>query len=128
MADPLTICLATAGLIFDLGKAEIELRWVHSVQMTRWSEQWRVTEQGLEALSATVEGSGAGMEPGEGAAWNGQGWTWRPALPPQRELVFARSGATSDWQICQDGTCRSVRELTGIEPGAPFRLAPCKMP
>jgi hypothetical protein len=126
VADPLTICLAVGSLILDLHTAEIELRWVHSVQKIVWTEQWRAGESGMVPMSASVEGSGAGMEPGDNAVRTAKGWTWQPALPPQRELVFARSDALPDWQICRRRSCHTVQELSGVPPGPPFRLAPCR--
>ena len=50
-------------------------------------------EAGLQIVEARVEGSGAGMEPGEGAVLRDGWWIYKPELPPQREIVLAASGA-----------------------------------
>jgi hypothetical protein len=125
VADTITICLAVASLIVDLGVADIELRWTHSVQRTSWAEGWRAGDGGLIPLWARVEGSGAGMEPGEGAVRTGNGWEWRPAIGPLPTLDLARSDAIDDWRICRSGKCATVQELTGIGPGTAARLLPC---
>ncbi|WP_205625017.1 DUF1850 domain-containing protein [Geminicoccus roseus] len=126
MADPLTICLALGSLIVDLGVTQAELRWSHSVQKTLWTERWQATPAGLVPLEASIQGSGAGMDPPDDAVRTADGWRWRPDLPPLPELVLARSGATADWQICRAGSCASITEITGKPAdGEPARLAPC---
>ena len=126
MADPLTICLALGGLILDLGSPTIELRWTHSVQRSQWSEPWQATPDGLVAQEATIQGSGAGMDPPDGARRTATGWSWRPDLPPLPSLDLARSDATADWTICRAGRCATVTELAGRPAdGEPARLSPC---
>jgi hypothetical protein len=127
VADPLALCLTLGSLIIDLGAAEIELRWQHSVQKSWWVERWQATEAGLVPLEASIEGSGAGMDPPDDAVRTAQGWSWRPALPPLPEIILARSGATADWQICRNDGCASIQALTGQPAdGRPARLAVCQ--
>ena len=64
------------------------------MEKTESSETWRVTEQGLEITEARVKGSGAGMDPGEGARLEDGWWNWSPEMPVVPELVLASSGAT----------------------------------
>ena len=81
-----------------------------------------MTPAGLELVEARVQGSGAGMEPPEGARLAGGWWTWRPARPPQRELLLAASGATGGgWTLCAAGACREI----GAAAAAPLRLSAC---
>jgi len=98
------------------------LAWTHSVEGTEWREDWRVAPGGLVLVEARVKGSGAGMEPGEGARLEQGWWVWRPGLPPLPELALARSGATTaPWRLCADGACAALPEGAG----AALRLAPC---
>ena len=61
-----------------------------------------------EIVEARIEGSGAGMDPPDGARLVDGFWRWRPALPPLKEVVMRRSGATADWRICLAGQCRPM--------------------
>ncbi len=99
------------------------LSWAHSVERTNWQELWRLTPGGLELAEARVQGSGAGMDPGEGAVLDDGWWVWRPQLPVQRELVLAASGATgSGWSLCAAGRCMTL----GADPGATATIRACK--
>lgn len=104
----MSLCLAAGALVAALGTGEITLGWRHSVQKTLWEEVWRETPAGLEIVEARVEGSGAGMDPPDGAKLVNGFWRWRPALPPLKEVVLRRSGATADWRICTASSCRPM--------------------
>jgi len=118
------ICLAAGALLVQLGASEITLSWRHSVQKSLWEEVWRAGSDGLVLAEARVQGSGAGMDPPDGAALVGGFWRWQPALAPLSEVVMRRSGATADWRVCADGRCRSLDEL--LPPDAdPVVLKPC---
>nr|WP_252733618.1 DUF1850 domain-containing protein [Paracoccus marinaquae] len=98
------------------------LEWTHSVERVAWREDWRIEGGLLHLRRAAVKGSGAGMEPGEGAVLKDGWWAWSPDLPPQPELLLAASGATGGgWRICDAGGCREL----GRASGAPIRLRPC---
>ena len=107
------LCLA-AGLF--------TLSWTHSVERIEWREQWAVTDAGLVLQEARVKGSGAGMEPGEGAGLENGWWVWKPQTPLLPHLVLAASGATmSGWTLCDAGGCREL----GRRSGDPIVIGPC---
>ncbi|WP_258045651.1 DUF1850 domain-containing protein [Mesorhizobium sp. NBSH29] len=98
------------------------LSWTHSVEKTRWEEDWKLKPAGLQIITARVKGSGAGMEPAPDAILVDGWWTYRPAVPIQNQLVLAASGATvSGWQICGGGKCRTI----GTNADEPVVLKPC---
>lgn len=100
------VCLVTGGKAIAVAASLFTLSWTHSVEKIRWEEDWRLTPAGLEIVQANVKGSGAGMEIPDGAVKKDGGWAYRPAIGPQREIVLARSGATSGgWRICGEGKC-----------------------
>ena len=69
-----------------------------------------------------MKGSGAGMEPGDGAMLANGWWVWTPDAPAIPDLLLAASGATrGGWRLCSGDDCRVI----GAEPGPPIRLAPC---
>ncbi len=107
----MSICLAAGALMISLGSGEITLSWRHSVQKSLWEELWRETPEGLVIIEARIQGSGAGMDPPDGAKLVDGFWRWKPALPALPEVVMRRSGATGDWRVCADGRCRALDEL-----------------
>jgi hypothetical protein len=117
-----SLCITAAGKTLVLAVAAFTLSWTHSVERTRWEEDWTITPDGLQILEARVEGSGAGMEPGKGAVQRDGWWVYAPKLPPQREVVLAASGATGEgWKLCAAQTCREI----GAVAGEPVALRSC---
>lgn len=121
----MSLCLAAGALVVALGSGEVTLGWRHSVQKTLWQEVWRETPEGLRLTEARVQGSGAGMDPPEGAKLSDGFWRWTPNLPPLREVVMRRSGATADYQICVAGTCRGMDSYVPAEAD-PVTLRRCE--
>lgn len=97
------------------------LEWTHSVQRTAWVEHWRTADGALILDTAAVRGSGAGMEPGDGAVLRGGWWVW-PVGRTLPEVTLAASGATGGgWRLCADAGCVTI----GAQAGAPVRISPC---
>lgn len=120
----MSLCLAAGAFVVALGSSELTLSWRHSVQKTLWEEVWRETSSGLVIEEARIEGSGAGMDPPDGALLRDGFWRWRPKLPPQQEVVMRRSGATADWRVCIAGRCKAMSELVPYEAD-PIALTVC---
>ena len=119
----MSACLLVAGVAIALAEPRFTLEWTHSVERTAWRESWALAPGGLRLIEASVKGSGAGMEPGEGARLEGGWWVWAPVLAPVPELWLAASGATAaGWALCSGGECRDL----GAEQGQAIRLAPCE--
>ncbi len=75
----MTACLIIAAAAVQLAGAEFELSWEHSVEKTIWRETWMINGNALELREAAVKGSGAGMDPGEGAVLQ----RWLVGLGPE---------------------------------------------
>lgn len=115
-------CLLVAGAVLALAESRFTLEWTHSVEHTAWREVWVVEAGSLRLLEAAVLGSGAGMEPGDGAILRDGWWVWQPALPLQPALSLAASGATAGgWRLCTGGVC----QVLGSDAGVAVALAPC---
>jgi hypothetical protein len=118
----MSLCVLAAGKTTILAVSAFTLSWTHSVEKTRWEEDWLVTPSGLEVVEARVKGSAAGMEPPEGAVLKGGWWSYRPKLPVRRDIALAASGATGGgWLLCAEGSCLEI----GGEAGEPARLSAC---
>ena len=119
----MSLCLMAGTKAVTLAVTAFTLSWTHSVERTEWHETWQVSPAGLELTEARVKGSGAGMEPGEGARLQDGWWIWNPAVGPQTEVHLAASGATvSGWQLCAEGECLGLGEL----PSPVIRLWYCE--
>lgn len=129
MSEPL-LCIAAGGTVKALAVAAFTLAWTHSVEKVAWSEDWEVRPAGLALVTARVAGSGAGMEPGDGAVLENGFWTWHPDAPSIPRLTLARSGAVADWQLCIADVCRSLDAYLPSEAPStgPLALYPCAAP
>ena len=119
----MSLCILAAGKTTMLAVSAFTLSWTHSVEKTRWQEEWQVTPAGLEIVEARVKGSGAGMDPPEGAVLKDGWWTYVPKIGARLVVRLAASGATgAGWLLCADRTCL---ELVA-EAGEPVELSACK--
>lgn len=117
-------CLVAAGIVAHLGTAALTLGWTHSIEKTRWEEDYHVTPAGIVLIEDRIQGTGAGMEPPPNAKFDGTWWRYQPHLPPQQEIVLRRSGATADWSVCIEGKCRLMSAYVG-EKADPVTMKPC---
>lgn len=105
----------------------IDLGWRHSVEKVQWTERYRIEAGRLVLAEASVQGSGAGMEPPAGAVFDGKAWRYRPPLPPLQSVTLTRSSYTADYRLCWNGSCRTLSELIGPprQEGETALLFPC---
>jgi hypothetical protein len=119
-------CLFVAGaLAATLPGPAFTVAWTHSVARTRWVESYRVEAATLRLVAASVEGSGAGMEPPPEAVLQGGRWQWHPdrTLP---ELALAASPHAADYALCDASGCRELADLVGpLAEGQPVVIRPC---
>jgi hypothetical protein len=121
----MSICVLAAGKTMLMAGAAFTLSWTHSVEKTQWREEWIATPAGLKVVTARIQGSGAGMDPPDGAILKDGWWTYRPEVKPQPRLVLAASGATQEgWTLCTANDCLTI----GGEPGAPAVVTACGDP
>ncbi|MGE4244382.1 MAG: DUF1850 domain-containing protein [Parvibaculaceae bacterium] len=121
----MSLCIAAGAKLTLLAVSAFTLSWTHSVEKTRWEEDWRVTPAGLEIVEARVKGSGAGMDPPEGARLEDGWWRYRPDITPRSELALGASGATGEgWRVCAGGRCIDLDEKDA--EGRAFILRPCR--
>jgi len=120
----LGICIAAGAKTIAIAATSFTLGWTHSVQKTEWIEHWVVEPQGLRVVEAKIKGSGAGMDPPDGAVLRDGWFVYSPDVPAQAEMVLAASGMTgSGWRLCAAGNCRDI----ATEPAEPVRVKPCNV-
>lgn len=118
----MALCILAAGKTAVIAATAFTLSWTHSVEKTRWREDWRVTPAGLEIVEARIKGSGAGMEPPEGSVLKDGWWVYAPRIGPRQKLVLAASGATGEgWTLCAIGGCTVI----GDRPADPAVVTAC---
>ncbi len=118
-----------AGVVrATLPSADFSVEWMHSIEHTQWREDYAIRDGRFEIERARIEGMGAGMDTGEGAVFDGSGWTWKPAIAPLEEIRLTLSPYTADYRLCAAGQCRSLREWAGQPEGgtAVVTLRPCQ--
>ncbi len=109
----MSLCLAAAGLSVQIAAQSFTLAWTHTIEKTRWEEDWRIEAGHLLLVEARAQGSGAGIDPPEGAVLRDGQYVWRPKLPPLPELILRRAPQAGDWTLCAAGRCRVLREWFG---------------
>ncbi|MBF0166743.1 MAG: DUF1850 domain-containing protein [Alphaproteobacteria bacterium] len=98
-----TVCLL-AGVLYTLV-------WTHSVEKIEWQEDWRAEGGKLILVEARVQGSGAGMEPGEGAVLKDGVWRWQPRQAMLERVVLTQSPYVTGYLLCSQGDCRPLGQL-----------------
>ncbi|AEY02503.1 hypothetical protein GU3_13750 [Oceanimonas sp. GK1] len=118
------ICLFSAATTVMLLTGSITLSWQHSVEKTRWEEQYRAEGPSLRLVRASVQGSGAGMEPPPEARLLHGRWHWQPNLRlPQ--VTLAGSGFTGEYTLCfSSGRCHPLSHW--LPAGHAVTLASCE--
>ena len=101
------------------------LQWQHSVQTSLWEEDYRVEGGKLVLTQSRVECSGAGMEPAPDAKLVDGTWRWHPSLAPLSEIRITSSPFTSDYRLCWNGACKSLREVVHSDGIEVVTVAPC---
>jgi hypothetical protein len=119
------LCLAAGALSAHLLGGSFTLEWEHSIEKIRWEEDWRVAQSALVLEEARVRGSGAGMEPPDGA-WLDHGvYHYRRQLRVPR-LILAHSPHALPYRVCSAGRCRTLAALLpGLPETATVELSAC---
>mgnify|MGYP001172854775 CR=1 FL=1 len=126
----MSLCLVSGSLLAALPLTAFTLAWTHSIEKTRWEEDWQVRDGKLALVAARIRGSGAGMEIPPDAALRDGIWHYVPTLPPQDSLRVLHSPYVTAYELCETGRCRPFTDLLpGIAenagPDAIIEIRPC---
>lgn len=114
----LGVCLVLAASVATVPSVFIPtgrftLAWTHSIEKLRWEEDYAVVAVPgqppvLQALSARVRGSAAGMEPPEDAVLRKGWYEYTPRMWSPHGLRLTRSPYTADYEACMQGRCEPL--------------------
>ena len=120
------LCLATGAITASLAIQGFTLAWMHSIEKTRWEEDWLVEGGRLRIVAARIQGTGAGMEPPPGAVLRDGALHYVPAIAPLERVALAHSPYTRGYELCLETGCRPLADyLPGIAETATILLEPC---
>jgi hypothetical protein len=105
----------------------LTLGWEHTVEKTRWEEDYVVRGRRLDLREARVKGTGAGMEMPAAAAFRDGAWHYRPALHLIDRVTIRNSLYPRGYDLCWAGHCRRLERLIGPRDDL-LVLAPCAAP
>lgn len=110
------------------------LAWTHSIEKVRWEEDYAVRPSSspgappvLQAQTARVRGSGAGMEPPPDAVLRNGWFEYTPRTVSPHGLRLTRSVFTADYDWCVDGRCAPLSSVLPSD-GDITLLTPCTDP
>jgi hypothetical protein len=104
----MALCIIAGGAVLALAVQGFTLAWTHSIEKIRWEEDYRIEGQMLRLTEARIRGSGAGMDPPEGARLIHGVWHYRPALGPLPALRLAQSPYVAGYELCIDARCQPL--------------------
>src|SRR5512141_874690 len=118
------VALALSSVVLARLPERVTLGWEHTVEKTRWEEDYALRDGRLVLVEARIQGTGAGMEIPPGAVLAGGMWHYRPALPPLPDVRFTNSLLPHGYDVCFEHRCVRLRELIGDESRS-LALRPC---
>ena len=120
------LCLTAGKLLVTIHVASFTLAWTHSIEKTRWEEDWQIAGSQLSISEARIKGSGAGMEPPANARLEAGTWHYRPDMPPKRSVLLSHSIHAAGYEFCTDGRCRPLASLIpGMGDNASIEMSAC---
>lgn len=119
------IALVSSAAVVVLPTRTITLGWVHTVEKTRWEEDYLATADGVTIVAARIEALGAGMEPPHSAIWDGRWWRYRPLLPSLSSVELANSTFAEGYSVCWSSTCQPLVTIVPQGQQVSIRASKC---
>ncbi|MEX1168213.1 MAG: DUF1850 domain-containing protein [Hydrogenophaga sp.] len=137
MSAALGVCLvlaasgAAAAPVF-VPTTAFTLAWTHSIEKVRWEEEYAVVRANtpgappvLQARTARVRGSAAGMEPPDNAVLRNGWYEYQSPTQSPEGLRLTRSRYTADYEWCIHGRCAPLAQWLPSD-GNITLLTPCE--
>ncbi len=120
------LCLAAGKILAALPIASFTLAWTHSIEKSRWEEDWAVVGHSLVLREARIRGAGAGMEPPPGARLENGIWHFVPPDAVLDKLRLTHSPHVAGYEFCTAGHCQPLVDLlTGVDDNAVIEVSVC---
>ena len=121
------LCLAAGGFHLAVPADGFSLSWRHSIEKIEWRETYRIVGDRLLIADAAIQGSGAGMDPPEGARLEHGAWHYRPAQPWRDSLTLSRSEYAGDYTLCIGSRCAPLETwMAGAPADVPAEVTACR--
>jgi hypothetical protein len=114
------IALVAGASLAVLPTRTITLSWAHTVEKTRWEEDYVASARGIAITEARIEAIGAGMEPPPSAVREGGWWRYRPSLPNLPSVDLANSTFAGGYALCWNSKCRPLASV--VPQGQPVSI------
>lgn len=111
---------ADLPLVTDM---QIGLSWVHSIELSRWTETYRPAEDGLLLVSTRFKTYGAGMPLDEGTVRHEDGWIVIDDINRPLDAIRWVNSHRVDYRISIDGDETLVDALS-LPDREPLELRP----
>lgn len=97
---------------------EITLSWIHSIELSRWADTYRTSEDGVLLVSTRFKTYGAGMPMDEGTVRNENGWIIIDDINRRLDAIRWVNSHRVDYRIGIDGdeTLIDAETLPDQEP------------
>lgn len=123
------LCLAAGKILLTIPVTSFTLAWTHSIEKTRWEEDWYIADRQLIIREARIKGAGAGMEPPPGAQLKNGTWHYRPAAQPPGSILLTHSPYAAGYELCTGQACQPLSHLLpGLDKHATIELSACPEP
>jgi hypothetical protein len=121
------ICIGIVGAtsIAILPTDTVTLSWTHTVEGTRWEEDYAISNRKLVIREARVKRSGAGMDAPSDAMWSGGWWHYVPSLGPLPQVVLANSVFAPGYRVCWGGKCSQLNDMLARSSFVKLEPRPC---
>ncbi|MEJ1161515.1 hypothetical protein [Prosthecomicrobium sp. N25] len=118
-------CLIGGAKVAVVAADLFTLAWTVEATGVEWRRSYQVAPGGM--VAADLRAKAVEPEPPLPAATRDGDWyVWRVQRRAFPVVAFGAEPGTRDWQVCWDGSCKPLADLTGAPPGRDITAAPCK--
>ena len=123
----MAVCLIGGAKVAVVAAELFTVAWVQEATGAEWRRSYHVAPGAIVTAELRVKATAPDAEPPlPGAIRDGDWFTWRFARRAFPVISFGAEPGARDWQICWDGSCKPLADLTGAPPGRDITATPCR--
>jgi hypothetical protein len=118
-------CLFGGTKVAVIAADLFSVAWTVEATGVEWRRAYQVAPGAIvvsELRARAIEAE----PPLPGSTRDGDWYVWRPQRRAFPVIAFGSEPGTRDWQICWEGSCKPLADLTGAPAGRDITAAPCK--